>query len=115
MSSVTENYQLESSRWSTGRNVLILATLISVIACAVGYIQEPARFFRSYTVAFAYTAAIGLGAFFFVMVQYLTGSPWSLTLRRIIKNITITLPVGAIQFLPLPFWFRDVYPWMNED
>ncbi len=111
----TDNYQLEASRWSTGRNVLMLAALISVVACAVGYIQEPARFFRSYTVAFCYTAAIGLGAFFFVMVQYLTGSAWSVTMRRIMENIMITLPVGAILFIPLAFGLKDVYSWMNAE
>src|SRR5258706_11779158 len=113
MSSVTDNYQLESSRWSTGRNVLMLAALISVVACAVGYIQEPARFFRSYTVAFCYTAAIGLGAFFFVMVQYLTGSAWSVTMRRIMENIMITLPVGLLLFIPVALGLNEIYPWTN--
>ena len=65
-------------------------------------------------VAFAYTAAIGLGAFFFVMVQYLTGSAWSVTMRRIMENIMITLPVGAMLFLPIAFGLKDIYPWMNR-
>ena len=62
---------MEPARWAAGRNVLMFAALVAVIACVAGYIQDPTRFFRSYMVAFAYTAAIGLGAFFFVMVQYL--------------------------------------------
>lgn len=112
---MTDNYQLESSRWAAGRNVLFFAALVSVIACAVGYLQEPARFFRSYMVAFSFTAAIGLGAFFFVMVQYLTGSAWSVTVRRIMENIMITLPVGALLFIPLAFGLKDIYSWMNTD
>ena len=48
-------------------------------------------------------AAIGLGAFFFVMVQFLTGSAWSVTMRRIMENIMITLPVGALLFIPIAF------------
>jgi hypothetical protein len=110
----THNYQLESARWSTGRNVLVLAALISVVACIAGYIQDPDRFFRSYLVAFTYTCAIGLAAFFFVMVQFLSGSAWSVTVRRIMENIMITLPVGALLFVPIAFGLNHIYPWTNS-
>src|ERR1700689_253256 len=80
-----DNYQLEQSRWAAGRNTLFLAALISVIACIAGYITDPERFFRSYTVAFAFTSAIGLGAFFFVMAMYLAGNAAGVTVRRIMK------------------------------
>ena len=110
---VTPNYRLESARWSTGRNVLVLAALISIVACVAGYFQDPDRFFRSYLVAFAYTCAIGLGAFFFVMVQFLSGSAWSVTMRRIMENIMITLPVGVLLFVPIAFGLSHIYPWTN--
>ncbi len=109
----SDNYQLESSRWSVGRNVLFFVAVVSVLACVAGYIQDPARFFRSYMVAFSYTAAIGLGAFFFVMVQYLSGSAWSVTVRRIMENIMITLPLGAVLFIPVAFGLHDIYSWTN--
>ena len=107
------SYQMEMSRWSAGRNVLMLASLISIVACVAGYLADPERFFRSYLVAFTFTSAVGLGAFFFVMVQYLTGSAWSVTIRRIMENIMITLPVGAILFLPLAFGLKYVYSWTD--
>ena len=110
-----DHYQLESARWSTGRNVLVLAALVSIVACIAGYIQDPDRFFRSYLVAFTYTCAMGLAAFFFVMVQFLTGSAWSVTTRRIMENLMITLPVGALLFVPLAFGLNHVYPWTNPD
>jgi hypothetical protein len=111
---VTDSYQLDGARWAKGRNTLVLAVLISVIACVAGYITDPVRFHQSYIVAFAYVAATGLGAFFFVMVQYLTGSAWSVTMRRIMENIMITLPAGAILFLPVAFGLKDIYPWMDR-
>src|ERR1035438_10156277 len=89
-----DNYQLEISRWTAGRNVLVFAALLGVIGCIAGYFTNPTRLFESYTVAFAFTSLIGLGAFFFVMVQFLTGSAWSVTMRRIMENIMITLPMG---------------------
>jgi hypothetical protein len=110
-----DNYQLEQSRWAAGRNTLFLAALISVIACIAGYITDPERFFRSYTVAFAFTSAIGLGAFFFVMAMYLAGNAAGVTVRRIMENIMVTLPVGAILFVPLAFGLKYVYPWTHPD
>jgi hypothetical protein len=111
---MTDNYQLDQSTWTKGRNTLALAVLISVIACAAGYINDPVRFHRSYIIAFSYVAAAGLGAFFFVMVQYLTGSAWSVTMRRIMENIMVTLPVCGILFLPIAFGLKDIYPWMDK-
>ncbi|MEP7354672.1 MAG: hypothetical protein ABI824_15700 [Acidobacteriota bacterium] len=109
-----DNYQLESGRWTTGRNVLAFAALISILACVAGYITAPERFFESYLVAFCFTSGIGLGAFFFVMVQYLTGSAWSVVLRRIMENLMVTLPVGAILFLPVVFGLDHLYPWFSH-
>jgi hypothetical protein len=111
---MTDSYQLDASTWAKGRNTLALAALISVIACVAGYLNDPVRFHQSYIVAFTYVAAAGLGAFFFVMVQYLTGSAWSVTMRRIMENLMITLPVGAILFIPIAFGLKDIYPWMDR-
>jgi hypothetical protein len=107
------SYQMETARWTTGRNVLTFVALAAVILCAFGYWQDPTRFFRSYMVAFAFTAATGLGATFFVMVQYLTGSAWSVTVRRIMENIMITLPVGALLFIPIAFGLKSIYSWTD--
>ena len=108
-----DNYQMEASRWSAGRNVLFFVALVAVAACLAGYINDPTRFFRSYLVAFSYTAVIGLAGFFFVMVQFLSGSAWSVTVRRIMENIMITLPAGAVLFLPVAFGLREIYSWAD--
>lgn len=109
-----DNYQMEAARWTKGRNTLMLAALISIVACVAGYLTDPVRFHQSYIVAFSFVAATGLGAFFFVMVQYLTGSAWSVTMRRIMENIMFTLPAGVFLFIPIAFGLKDIYPWMNR-
>lgn len=108
---IHENYQMEPAVWSTGRNAIFFVALASVIACIAGYFLNPERMLQSYLVAFAYTSAIGLAAFFFVMVQYMSGSAWSVTMRRIMENIMITLPVGLILFLPIAFNLHHLYEW----
>ncbi len=109
-----DTYQMDVSRWTTGRNVLMFTALASVIACLAGYFTNPARLFQSYLVAFAFTSVIGLGAMFFVQVQFLTGSAWSVTMRRIMENVMITLPMGLILFIPVALGLEYIYPWMNQ-
>ena len=113
MSAHEQSYQLETSRWNTGRNVLFFAALVCIVGCVAGYLENPERFFRSYLVAFAYTCAVGLGAFFFVMIQFLTGAAWSVTVRRIMENIMFTLPFGALLFIPIAFGLDHIYAWTN--
>src|SRR6202051_5174635 len=113
-STTVDSYQLEIGRWTPWRNVLVLAALLGIIGCIAGYVTNPSRLFQSYTVAFAYTSLIGLGAFFFVMIQFLTGSAWSVTLRRIMENVMITLPVGLLLFIPVAMGLHEIYPWTNE-
>jgi hypothetical protein len=110
----SDTYQLDATRWAKGRNTLVLAVLISVIACIAGYLNDPVQFHRSYIIAFSYVAAAGIGAFFFVMVQYLSGSAWSVTMRRIMENIMVTLPACAILFIPIAFGLKDIYPWADH-
>lgn len=110
-----DNYQMEPSRWSAGRNVLAFAALVGIIGCVAAYLQDPTRFFRSYMVAFAFVAATGLGAFFFVMVQFLSGSAWSVTVRRFMENIMFTLPFGALLFIPVGLGLKDIYSWTTFD
>ena len=93
--------------------MLFFAALVCIVGCVAGYLEDPERFFRSYLVAFAYTCAVGLGAFFFVMVQFLTGSAWSVTVRRIMENIMFTLPFGAMLFIPIAFGLDHIYAWTN--
>jgi hypothetical protein len=108
-----DNYNLETARWNAGRNSFAFAALLSIAACVAGYLTDPNRFFESYLVAFAFTTAIGLGAFFFVQVQYLTGSAWSVGMRRIMENLMVTLPVGLLLFLPLIGGIDHLYAWSN--
>ncbi len=82
-----EEFHMESARWATGRNALMLAALVSVVASVGGYFTDTDRFMQSYLVAFVFTTVIGLGALFFTQVQYLSGSAWSVVIRRVMENL----------------------------
>jgi hypothetical protein len=112
----TDSYQLEPAKWTTGRNVLAFIALVSWALLAFGYATEQQRFFQSYLIAFCFGTFIILGATFFVYVQYLTGSAWSVTVRRIMENIMVSIPIGALLFIPIAFMgVDDLYKWAQAD
>ncbi len=111
---IRDSYYLEPAQWARGRNAFTFLALVASIACLFGFFQDPAQFYRSYLVGFVFCVTIGLGAMFFVMVQYLTGSAWSVTVRRFMENIMMTLPVGALLFIPVAFGLPYLYSWMDR-
>src|SRR5947209_10233312 len=93
-----ETFYLEPGLWERGRNIIVFIGLIALVACAAGAFMNPARFRESWLFAFAAAVTIMLGGTFFVMIQYLTGSAWSITVRRLMENIMVAIPAGALLF-----------------
>lgn len=110
-----ESWRLDSGTWSKVRNVIVFAMLIGWLSSAAGYFTDPDRFFMSYLVGFLDVTLIPLGCLFFVMVMYLTGSAWSVTMRRFFETIMATIPVGALLFLPVVFGIHHLYEWSHAE
>jgi hypothetical protein len=110
-----DSFYLEESTWQRGRNAIFFVALVGVLACAAAFTVDRAQFLRSYLVSFSFAVTIMLGGAFFVMVQYLTGSAWSVTVRRFMENIMAGLPVGLVLFLPVAFGVHELYEWTNAE
>lgn len=110
-----DSYQIDPALWVRGRNAIAFVALLSWVASIAGYFLAPDRFFQSYLVSFLFWIFIGLGAMFFVKVQYLTGSAWSVPMRRIAENIMVTLPLGFLLFLPILLGIHNLYEWSHPD
>ena len=110
---IRDSFYLDAGLWKRGRNVLVFLALIAWIGCAAGALENRQQFEFSYLTAFVYFVSIGIGALFFVMIQYLTGSAWSVPVRRLMENISVTLPAGIVLFVPLAFGLSDLYAWVH--
>jgi hypothetical protein len=106
-----DSYELEGELWTRGRNVLLLLLLVSWLASAAGLLVDAKQFSQSYLVAFIYFITIGLGALFFVMVQFLTGSAWSIPVRRFMETVGASFPVGILLFIPVALTLPQLYEW----
>jgi hypothetical protein len=110
-----DSFDLKHGVWVRGRNVIAFLMLVSYICCAFGFAFDRAQFFHSYLFAFIYFIMICLGALFFVQVQFLTGSAWSVPVRRFMENIAACLPMGALLFIPVALGIKVLYPWTQPN
>lgn len=111
---------------SAVRNVLIAIMAFGWVASLAGYFLESGaahgefgnRFFQSYLFAYTAITVVPLGAWFFVQVQYLSGSAWSVSVRRIMETILGILPLAAVLFLPVAFGVTQghggLYEWAHK-
>jgi hypothetical protein len=108
-----KTYRLDNTA-SLGRAFLLIGILGLAIGC-VGLITDPVRFFRSYLVAEVFWISLGIGALFFVLMHHLTGSVWSVVVRRIPEAMTATLMIMAVAFIPVLIGLHDLYPWSHPE
>lgn len=109
-----ENYYLPLETWTRVRNGIVFVALSGWLATLAGYILDHKSFFSSYLVAFLFFASTAIGAAFYVMVQHVTGSAWSVTVRRLMENIMKTLPLFVLLFIPIALGVHELYEWSHE-
>ena len=86
-----DSFYLEDAQWVRGRNIVTFLALTGIVACVAGFATDRVQFFRSYLVSFSFATTIMLGAMFFTMIQFLTGSAWSVPVRRFMETIAATM------------------------
>ncbi len=99
-----------------GVGVVFLALTV-VLGLAQGDAMR--KFFHSYLVSLTYFLSIALGALFFVLIQHLTRSRWSVVVRRIAEVLTMTFPVLGVLFVigllaPMIAGNDSLYLWTTE-
>jgi hypothetical protein len=110
-----ESYHLDANAWTRGRNLIGGLALAGIAAAASGWMSDPRQFYASYLVAYVYFVLVVLGGMFFVMLQHLTGSAWSVTMRRVMENVMVTVPVAAVLFVPVALGVPTLYEWSHPE
>ncbi len=110
-----ESYTLAAGTWTKGRNVLAAVAAAGWAGCAFAWNTDGTRFAASYLVGYLFMLTLALGALFFVMLAHLTGSAWSVTMRRIAENVMVTLPAGVVLFVPVLLNLGRLYEWARPE
>ncbi len=107
----TDNYRLTVKLGGTP--IFLGLGVIGAVLCGVSFMQGKQAFFASYLTAFCFFMALALGSFFFVLVQHLARSAWSVTMRRISESVAANLPWMFLLFIPVLIGAKELLPWLD--
>ena len=98
------------------QRIALVVGLVGLVAGLIGaFTGSMDRFFQSYLFSFMFWLGLSLGSLAFLMIHYLTGSRWGLTMRRVHEASSSTLWLMAIMFIPLLFNLRGLYLWARPE
>jgi hypothetical protein len=103
-----------AENWGGAKMLFLGMAVLGLILSGVGFAVDAHQFFHSYLTAYLYVLTIALGCLFFVMLQHLTRSGWSVAVRRLAEVGAWTLPFFAILFIPILFGMGDLFHWSEE-
>ena len=89
--------------------------LVAGALTAMGGEEAARRFFHAYLTNFAFFLSLSLGALFFVILQHLTRSGWSVVVRRMAECIAANVLLLALLAIPILVGMHHLYPWTDAE
>src|SRR5690625_3684191 len=86
-----------------------------LLASGIGFFLNQDQFFFSYLISFAFFSSIALASLFFVMLQHLTRSHWSVALRRIPETLSSNILIWSLFAIPIILGIHSLYHWSHAD
>ena len=101
--------------WNRIPVIAAVIALLGGVACAILGMSNPKQFYFSWLVSFLFFLSLGVGALFFVLIQYAAQAGWGIVVRRVGETIFMTLPVMAALFVPVLLGLHDLYEWTHHE
>ena len=95
--------------------VAFLTGAAGIVLSGIGYLLNAGQFFYSWLTSFAFWVSIGVGGLFLTILHHLTGSVWSVVLRRLFETAMKVLPLLLLFFIPVALGIHDLYHWSHGD
>jgi len=92
----------------------LMVGIAGLIFCVIGAVIDLRDFLRGYLIAYMFWTGLSLGCMGLLMVQYLSGGFWGLSIRRILEAGAKNLALMFVAFLPILFLRYHLYDWMND-
>ena len=97
------------------RGTALIAGIVGLVVCAIGFVFDRDHFFRAYLTAYMLWLGISLGSLALMMVHHQSGGAWGMVIRRIFEAASRTLPALALLFIPIVLGMGHLYPWTHAD
>jgi hypothetical protein len=111
---VDMTYAPPASDIDTYRSRALVAGLVGLVVCAIGFGVDRDHFFRAWLIAYLLALGIALGSMALMMVQHLSGGTWGV-FRRVFEASSRTLPLLLVLFIPVLLGMTSLYVWTHED
>jgi hypothetical protein len=102
------------SAWANAWKIAAAVSAVGIIATAFFAFQDVERFAFSYMFAYIAFLTIALGGVFFGLLQWLTSSSWSVSVRRITEFLHAPIWVFVVLFAPIVATMDQLYPWASH-
>lgn len=97
------------------RAIAFTAVALGGCGFAVQYVLNPQLAWASYIQGFFYALCLGMAGGFFVALNNITKSVWSVPFRRIAEGMTAILPWTLLFILPILFAYGSIYEWSDHE
>ncbi len=94
------------------RRALTAGGILLALGLADGF-RVPEQFFRSYLLGFVFWIGFPLGCAAFLMIHYLTGGNWGLSIKRPLEAGVRTFPIMVLFLVPLLLGITRLFSWSN--
>ena len=96
------------------RSRALIAGVVGLVICALGFVINRDQFFRSWLIAYLLFLGIALGSMALMMIQHLSGGTWGV-FRRIFEASSRTIPFMFVLFVPVLAGMTSLYVWTHPD
>jgi len=97
------------------KKIPLILFLVGLAGGATYAATHSEQFYYSYLTAYLFWLGPALGGLFFTMLHHLTGSVWSIVLRKFAEAFAATIPALAVLFIPILFGLHDLYHWSHAE
>jgi hypothetical protein len=92
----------------------LLVGIVGVVFCVIAAYADLNQFLRGYLIAYMSCTGLTLGCLALLMLQYLTGGFWGLSIRRVLEAAVKCLPLMFLLFIPILVLRTHLYAWMTD-
>ena len=93
----------------------LIVGVLGLAAGALGALQNPDQFLRSWLIGFLFCLGLSLGSLALLMLQHMSGGQWGLVGRRVFEAASRNLPFVALLFIPILIGLPRLYDWARPE
>lgn len=108
-------YRLDpASSWANAWKIAAAVGAVGLAGVLFAAFSDQERFAFSYLFAYVAFLTIALGGVFFGLIQFLTNSGWSVSIRRTTEFLHWPLWAFVLLFIPVALSVDQLYPWVSH-